>query len=242
MSGQEQLELTDEAWDETEIEYEPVAEEPLEEDVPVADPVHPAAEPEQGQQKQEYVDTTLWKKWTVYQNVGRFLTIRPWLEAAKVSIDIGETEGGGTLKGHTQSWANILELTTYLQAVKDGHADLLYPANPKTGANTKEGYAYFGGATIDGQPVSRVLKIHHWPVKDAYDSSAFIWKCGHFRANKSQTGAFIPNMKEPLSQHSIKVSRQEMAVLATALQMAMINHAANTPSNQWLEEISGRKR
>jgi hypothetical protein len=241
LSEQEQLEMA-EAWedsDEVITEEEPL-DETVEEEVP---PPAPApAPPANGQGQKEYVDTTLWKKWTVFQGVGRFLTIRPWLEAAKVAIDIGETGDGGTLKGNTLAWANIVDLATYLQAVRDGRGDLLYPANAKTGANTKEGFSYFGGATVDGQPISRVLKIHHWPVKDAYDSTAFMWKCGHFKASKSQTGAFIPNMKEPLSNHAIKVSRLEMATLANVLHLALVNHAANTPSNEWLEQISGRKK
>jgi hypothetical protein len=211
---------------------------PIEEEEVMTEAPPAAAEP--GTPK-EYTDTTLWKKWSVSGGVGRFLTVRPWIAAGKVAADIGETEGGGPLKGHTLAWANTLQLTTFLTAVRDGRGTVLYKATAKEPA---ENYAYFGGAMIEGQPVSRILKIHHWPLKDGkFDDTAFIWKCGHFKADKSKTGAFIPkDMKNPISFHSIKVNRLEMAELATAMHMVMVNHAANTTPNDWLEQVSGRKR
>jgi hypothetical protein len=115
--------------------------------------------------------------------------------------------------------------------------------NPKAGVPTNEGFSHYGGANIEGQPVSRILKVHHWQQeKDKYDPSAFVWKCGHFKARKSSTGAFIPDMRAPISIHSIKVSRQEMNELALALSLALTNHAARTETIKWLEEISGRTK
>jgi hypothetical protein len=203
---------------------------------------HYQTEPEP-EQPREYVDTTLWKKWSVFGGKGRFLTIRPWSEAAKVAVDIGETGEGSSLLGHSLVWANMLQLAAYLQAVSNGRAEAIYKMNPKAGVPTNEGFSHYGGANIEGQPVSRILKVHHWQQeKDKYDPSAFVWKCGHFKARKSSTGAFIPDMRAPISIHSIKVSRQEMNELALALSLALTNHAARTETIKWLEEISGRTK
>jgi hypothetical protein len=225
LSETEQLELT-ETWED--------------EDIPIDNEEHIDAEPPAPAETTGQRDSTLWKKWSMSGGVGRFLTVRPWLAASKVAIDIGETGAEG-LKGHTLAWANTLSLTTYLEAVKNGRAKDLYP--PEQGMPL-EGYAYFGGAMMDNQPVSRILKIHYWPTgKDSFDDRAFIWKTGHFNARKSNTCAFIPmDMKSALSFHSIKVNRREMAELATAMNLAMINHASTTLGDDWLEQISGRRK
>lgn len=190
----------------------------------------------------EYKDTTLYKKWSVFGDKGRFLTIRPWIEAAKVAVDIGELEKGKFI-GNSVVWADMLALGAYLNAVAAGRGEAIYRANPKAGVPTPEGYSKYGGANIEGQSVSRILKIHHWQQeKDKYDPSAFVWKCGHFKANVSRTGAYIPDMRAPISIHSIKVSRQEMNEIALAMQLALTNHAARTESQEWLEQISGSRK
>lgn len=188
----------------------------------------------------EYKDYTLWKKWSVAGGVKRFLTISPWMEAGMVSVDIGEAKEG--LSGHSLVWASMLELTTYLEAVRDGRGEYLYPADQRNSVPTAEGYTHFGGGKVNDRPISRILKVHHWATKEGYDSSAFVWKCGHFPARVSNTGAFIPDMGSPLSIHSIKASRREMAEMATAMHMAMVNMASTTPSDEWLESISGRRK
>lgn len=199
----------------------------------------PDPEPPAQEGEREYKDTTLWKKWSMAGGVGRFLSVSTWNYAAMVSVDIGETKEG-TLTGHTKVWANMLELTTFLEAVRDGRGTTLYPT--RSGLETPESFIHYGGGKTASGPVSRVLKVHHWKVKDVYDSSAFAWKCGHFEAKTTASGAFIPNMGKPLTVHSIKMSRIEMATLATVMHMAMVNHAANTSTDAWLEQISGRTK
>lgn len=204
-------------------------------------------EPDAPAEKQEFKDTTVWKKWSVSGSVGRFLSVRPWVEAAKVAIDIGETggngDGGPALAGHTLVWANLAQLSAYLGAVSLGRGEVIYPADDRQGIPTAEGFAHYGGGNVDGNAVSRILKVHHWGTKDkGYDNSAFVWKCGHFVARVSKTGAFIPDMRKCLSFHSIKVSRREMHELGTVVGLTLTNHASRTETIQWLEEISGRRR
>lgn len=174
----------------------------------------------------------LYKKWTKSGGVGRFLTIRSWLEAGKIAIDIGETNSDG-LKASTLVYANALEVATYLSAVTNGTATNIYK---------NEEYVYYGGGQKDGKTVSRLLKIAYWSTKDNVDKTAFAWKTGHFEGTTSDTGAVIPNMQKPLSVSSIKVNRQEMAVITKALDLALFNHASHTPSKQWLKEINGKNR
>lgn len=190
--------------------------------------------------------TDLYKKWSKAGGTGRVLSIRPWLEAGKISIDIGETvEAGGKarMKGHTLVWTNILGLATYLSAVRDGRGAQLYPANAKAGVPTPEGFVYYGGGKIEGKPVSRILKIHHWQSGDNnFDDAAFVWKCGHFSARTSSTGAYIPDMSKVLSINSIKVTRTEMAEIAYSVNLALINHASRTETKTWLKELTGKNR
>lgn len=202
-------------------------------------PLEPEAPPAE---HKDFKDTTIWKKWSVSAGVKRFISIRPWMEAAKVAVDIGEASGEG-LKGSTIVWADLLDLGSYLGAISMGRGEAIYPADDRQGIPTPEGFAKYGGGNIDGNAVSRILKVHHWGTKDkGYDNSAFVWKCGHFVARVSKTGAFIPDMSKCLSFHSIKVSRREMHELGTVLGLALQHHATRTETIQWLEEISGRRR
>jgi hypothetical protein len=192
----------------------------------------------------EFNNTDLWKKWSVSGGTGRFLTIRPWLETGKVSVDIGET-AGSTLKSHSTAWASLLALSTYLRAVRDGRAVDLYPADEKNHLYTPESFAAFGGADSDSGPVSRVFKVEYWPAGKDYDSRFFIWKAASFKGKKSSTGAFIPlSMKEEhtLTKHSIKVSRREMAEMAHAFELALINHASRLEPSTWMSQLSGRRK
>jgi len=189
----------------------------------------------------------LYKKWFKTGSKQGFLSIRTWLPAGKIVVDIGET-GEGTLKGSTACFTNAVDLATYVQAVYDGRGSQLYPANTKTGVPSPEGYVYYGGTASDknynGAPVSRVLKIHHWQngIGDAasYDSNAFVWKCGHFKGKVTGTGAIIPDMKSPLSVNSIKVTRQEMALISTRMRLALLAFAVKTPD--FFRSLNGNDR
>lgn len=224
-------------------------EHPAEDDLPapdIGDFEIPQLEPDPPAETKEFKDTTIWKKWSVSGGMKRFISIRPWMEAAKVAVDIGvagESAEGKALKSNTIVWADLLALQAYLHAISIGRGEVIYPASDREGIPTPEGFAKYGGGSVEGNAVSRILKVHHWGTKEkGYDSSAFVWKCGHFVARISKTGAYIPDMSKCLSFDSIKVSRREMHELGTVLGLALAHHAARTEEQQWLEEISGRRK
>jgi hypothetical protein len=194
----------------------------------------------------EFDDAHLWKKWSVSAGVSRFLKVTPWLEKGKVSVDIGEATPDKKLKGHSTAWAGLLELSTYLNAVRDGRAVDLYPANEKEFLYVPEGFVHFGGSESNGSVVSRILKIEYWPLpNNEYDNRAFMWKAASFQGSKSRTGAFIPKSmrdEHTISKHSIKVSRREMAEVAQALNLAMINHASRLDASTWMNQLSGKRK
>lgn len=168
----------------------------------------------------------LYKKWFKSGGQSGFLSLRPWLETGKISVDIGELKDN-QLVGHTQVWTNIMDLGLYLKSVYDGTGAKLFPASDKLGLPTIEGFVYYGGSTIEGKDISRVLKIHHWSSgENSYDSRAFAWKSGHFEGRKGPTGAFIPNMQKCLSMNMIKISRQEMAQAHMRVELALQGYAA----------------
>jgi hypothetical protein len=168
----------------------------------------------------------LYKRW--YKSGGKsgFISITPWWGGGKLAIDIGEALDSGVK--NTKVWTNVIDIAVYLRAVYDGKATSLYPANERMGAPTSESFVYYGGGEQDGKPVSRVMKIHHWGSKEkGYDSSAFVWKAGHFAARKSQTGAFIPDMSNPLSVNLIKITRKEMAEISYRIDLALTLNPIN---------------
>lgn len=182
----------------------------------------------------------LYKKWFRTSGRGGFLSLRPWWEAGKISIDIGEVNGAGELQGHTNVWCGIINLGLYLKAVYDGHAERLYPKKDRDGLPSAEAFVYYGGASTADGDVARILKIHHWMSGDTPDPSAFAWKTGIFVGKKGPTGAYIADMSKPKSTNLIKVSRLEMAEMHYRIDMALSAYAAQTA--EWMSQFNGRRK
>lgn len=176
----------------------------------------------------------LWKKFFKFKDKGGFIALRPWLRAGKISVDIGETAAGG-LVGNTLVWAPALPFAVYLRAVANDTAQKLYPADGND--NPAETYMYYGGGKTADGPVSRILKVSYWP--NTTDGQAFQFKTGIFKARESATGAFLPDMKSPVSQNSIKVTRKEIAEISYVTDLALQQW---TSSPQWLSELNGKER
>lgn len=178
------------------------------------------------QDKKDY-DAPLYKKWFRSKTQSGFLSIRPWFVGMKFNIDIGKTSADGKLESSTSCFVDAVDFAAYLKSVVNGNATLNYPANERNGTTHPESFVSYGGAIINNQPVSRILKIQYWTSNDTVDTSAFIWKAGHFKARKSDSGAFIPDMKSPLSVDSIKVSRQEIVAISYLLDLCLQSHVTN---------------
>lgn len=175
----------------------------------------------------------LYKKWFRSKTQSGFLGIRPWHQALKMKIDIGKTSSEGKLLSSTAVFVDTVDFAAYLKSVSNLTAPINYPANERMGAPTAESFVSYGGAMIEGKPVSRIFKSHYWQNGEEYDSSAFVWKCGHFVARKSDSGAFIPDMKSALSVDSIKVTRQDISSIAYLIDLSMISHVTN--NQDWYE-------
>lgn len=145
------------------------------------------------QQTQDIVIHKIWRK-------GRFASFNYWEQANKISIDIGEFSDG-KLIGATKCYVDLLPFYTYLDAE---HHDRLKTVYPKFDS---EGFAVYGG----NAKVARVFKSHWWMNGQNTDLSSRVFKCGHFEAKVSGTGAIIPDMSKPLSMTSIKISMEEIA-------------------------------
>lgn len=176
----------------------------------------------------------LYKKWFRSKTQSGFLAIKPWFQALKMKIDIGKTSPEGKLISSTNVFVDAIDLGAYLRSIVLGSAEGLYPANDRMGVPTAEGFVSYGGATIDGKPVSRIFKSHYWQNGETVDPTAFVWKCGHFAARKSDSGAFIPDMKSPISVDSIKVTRQDISSISYLLDLAMISYVSN--NTDWYEQ------
>lgn len=176
----------------------------------------------------------LYKKWFRSKTQSGFLAIKPWFQALKMKIDIGKTSAEGKLLSSTNVFVDAVDLAAYLRAICTGTAINIYQENDKMGVPTKEGFVSYGGAVIDGKPVSRIFKAHYWQNGENFDLSSFVWKCGHFAARKSDSGAFIPDMKQLISVDSIKVTRQDIASISYLLDLAMSSYVAN--NTDWYEQ------
>ena len=168
----------------------------------------------------------LYKKWFRSKTQNGFVSIKPWFEALKLKIDIGKTTPDGKLLSSTNVFVDAVDFGAYLRSIVNGTAVRNFAANDRAGIPTAEGFASYGGAVIEGKPVSRIFKAHYWQANESYQEDAFAWKCGHFTARKSDSGAFIPDMKSPLSVDLIKVTRQDICSISYLVDLAMISHVA----------------
>jgi hypothetical protein len=173
-------------------------------------------------------NNTLYKKWFKSKTQSGFVSIRPWFQGMKFSIDIGKTNPSGKLESSTNCFVDAVDFAAYLRAIVTGNAVTNFPANERMGTSTPESFVSYGGSTSDGQPISRIFKAQYWQSGENVDPSAFMWKIGHFKARKSDSGAFIPDMKSPLSVDSIKVTRQDIVSISYLLDLALTSHVVNT--------------
>lgn len=179
--------------------------------------------------------THLYKKWFRSKTQSGFLTIFPWFEALKLKIDIGKTSADGKLLSSTNVFVDLIDFGAYLRSVVNGNAITNFPQNQKLGVPTDEGFVSYGGASVEGKPISRIFKSHYWQSSsEDYDSSSFVWKCGHFAARKTETGAFIPDMKSPISVDSIKVTRQDICSISYLVDLATSSYVSN--NTDWYEK------
>lgn len=169
----------------------------------------------------------LYKKWFRSKTQNGFLSVKPWFEALKLKIDIGKTSADGKLLSSTNVFVDAIDFAAYLRSIVNDNAVKNFPANDRAGIPTNEGFASYGGAMIEGKPVSRIFKAHYWQANDSYDENSFVFKCGHFQARKSDTGAFLPDMKSPISVDLIKVTRPEICSMSYLIDLAMTSHVTN---------------
>jgi hypothetical protein len=177
-------------------------------------------------------DEDLYKKWFRSKTQSGFLSIRPWFDALKLKIDIGKTSADGKLISSTNVFVDACDFAAYLKSLTLGTGPINYPSNERMGVPTDEGFVSYGGSLIDGKPISRIFKSHHWQNNDNYDTSAFAWKCGHFQARKSDSGAFIPDMSKSISVDMIKVTRSELATISYKVDLALTAFASSN-SKSW---------
>lgn len=175
----------------------------------------------------------IFKKFWKTKTSGGFVAVRPWFEAGKLSVDIGETSAGGGLVGNTLVWTPVFPFATYLKAIANNTAKSLYTNSQ----DSPETFMYYGGSKTDIGPVSRILKVSYWPNDTS--GSAFQFKTGHFKAKESSTGAFLPDMKSPISTHSVKVTRTEIAEMSYIVDLSVV---AFTAKENWLSHLSGKER
>lgn len=169
----------------------------------------------------------IYKKVTRTKDQGRFVAVRPAWEIAKMAVDIGRFNAQNKLESSSICWLDIIKFGTYLKAVAENRAKDVYVPDKWNMFETPEGLTVFGG-NAQGT-VARVFKASYWGSKDNYDTTCFRWKVGHFKGSKQGPGMIKPDFSSPISVDDIKVTRQEIAEISYALDLAITAHAVNNP-------------
>ncbi len=167
----------------------------------------------------------IYKIWSRTKEVSRFLSVKYFAQGKKFIIDIGVTDNGsGKLKSSTFVFVDAVILLSYIRAINRGTAPNIYRAsdNPKDQLPCPESIIVFGGGIVEGKPIARVFKTHYWQSGGSYDPTAFAWKCAHFTAKQSSSGAFIQADSTPISNDSIKMTRKQIAEMEILLEAALM--------------------
>lgn len=171
-------------------------------------------------------ESTLYKKWFKAGSQSGFISITPWYEARKVSIDIGSVNPDTkAVVSSTKCFIDIIEFGTYLRAIVNGTAEKLYPKRDQ--CPSPESFLSYGGSG----DLSRVFKIHYWSAdaESIGTAGSFAFKCGHFGGTVTKTGATIPNFKDRKSANLIKVTLLEMHEISYRVDLAAIRYAVLNP-------------
>lgn len=171
------------------------------------------------------INVEIYKIWSRTKDVSRFLSIKYFPQGRKFIIDIGVTDNNSNgLKSSTYVFVDAVTFLAYINAINSGNGKVVYPYsdNPKFNSPTPESLALFGGGKKDGKPIARVFKSLYWKSGDTWDDGAFAWRCDHFDAKESSTGAFIQSSSQPISSDSIKVTRRQIGEIGIVLNAALI--------------------
>lgn len=172
----------------------------------------------------------IYKIWSRTKDVSRFLSIKYFAQGKKFIIDIGVTDNNsGKLTSSTFVFVDAVILLSYVRSINRGTAPNIYRAseNSRDQLPCPEAIVVFGGGKIEGKPIARVFKTHYWQTGGSYDPTAFAWKCAHFTAKESGSGAFIQADGTPISNDSIKVTRRQIAEMEVLLEAAVMKDLLN---------------
>lgn len=168
----------------------------------------------------------LYKKWFKAGNSAGFISITPWYEARKLTIDIGSVDPNtNAVLSATKCFVDMIDFAVYLRAVVAGRAKELYPKRDQ--CPSPESFISFGGSG----DTSKVFKIHYWgaSAESQGTEGSFAFKCGHFGGKVTNTGAIIPNFQERKSANMIKMNLLELHELAVRVDLALVRYALTNP-------------
>lgn len=178
-------------------------------------------------------DQPLYKEWFRTKTASGFLSITPWKAARKVIVEIGSVDSNNAVSSATKCYVNAFDLALYLRLLTNGQAQSLYPV--RQGVHTPESFIVFGG-TPGAPPIARVFKIEYWGASkdNTGDPNGFVWKCGHFDGQVTDSGAIQPIYSKPRSGDMIKRTRLQMAYISGLMDLLLVGWAASDPN--WYNE------
>lgn len=181
-------------------------------------------------EESDFQDTEIFKKWSNVGGVRRFCSIRTFLGAGKLGVDVGQATDSGVAA--TLCWTDAVDLSAFLKAIVSG-GSIVYPDNE---------FMSFGGTYVDGKPVSRLLKIAPWMKGEerASDGSMMV-KTGHFEATVGSAGAFVPNYNNLISQHMVKITPTEFQRMQYMVELAILRHTIAAGDNAFVQ-LNGQNR
>lgn len=182
----------------------------------------------QGDLPKQYDNNELYKEFLRTKEITRFISVKHFVTGNKFIVDIGTVNNQtNKLASSTVVYIDAFILLAYLKAVNSGQGAVIYPASEKANVDSDEGLTIFGGSSKGDAPIARVFKSHWWQNYNKqtntkeYDSKSFMWKCAHFQAKQTSSGAFIPDFTKSISFDSIRMTRRNLAELELILTHAL---------------------
>ncbi len=154
----------------------------------------------------------LFKHWFKTSSASGFCSVRDAFAIGRIVIDVGAVDPKtNKVNSSTLVYIDATEFAAYLDVM------LL------TGITTA--YSSFGGGVVDGQPVSRSLRIN--PT----DKGKFWIEVAHTPATVNNTGGYVPQkLVAPISSDKIQLTRGQLATLRVRLNLGLTAWTTNNLS------------
>lgn len=197
-------------------------------------PAAPAsAEAEGSGARRDDLNPEIFTRWA--RPKGRLLlcAVRAAFGIGKLQINLGHKADGDQKMQFVSGWVDAVALTNWLQMVRYASAGAL-------GGDNGRKFAQYGGSTMEGQLVSRAVRIDPADRENREAEQRFYISVVHAPGMRSDSGAVMPKRgADPIARQNMQLGAMDLAELGLRCELALTSYAANSTIADMTELLGG---